>query len=215
VVLLRRLVVAVLTAISQPRMEPDRLPCQFVESVCRTGQPEFRKLPENTRNWFKHKAMLMYWLEFGPCYLAQPAGVEERLQTWWEGKKEITPPQGRNVSAELVEQVDFKAGKLAPSMVDRAIAFRGPANRMVKTSGAAMSMLPARVAEHKRPTERYQQKAMTDCQARAPRRNCSASLLPCDALKREQGKIYRPSTRGTLVASEGVQGEFLPRRSDE
>jgi len=49
--------------------------------------------------------------------------VEERLQTWWEGKKEITPPQVRNVSAELFKQVDFNAEKLAPSMVDKAIAF--------------------------------------------------------------------------------------------
>ena len=65
----------------------------------------------------------MHWLEFGPRYLARASRAEERLQIWWEGKKEITPPQARNVSAELVEQVDLNAEKLAPSMVDREIAF--------------------------------------------------------------------------------------------
>ena len=67
-------VLAVFTAISQ-LIESDRLSCQFVESVCRTCQSEFRKLPENIRwNPFKHKAMRMHWFESGSCYLAQLAG---------------------------------------------------------------------------------------------------------------------------------------------
>jgi len=90
--------------------------------------------------------------------------VEERLQTWSEGKKEIIPPQARNVS---VEQVDFNAEKLAPSMVDRAIAFEAqPYDSGEDTRGRHVDAT-GEGGGARRPTERNQQKATTDCQPSA------------------------------------------------
>jgi len=48
-------------------MEPDRLSCQFDESVWETCQSEFRKLPANTRsNPFRHKRWLFTGLNSVP-----------------------------------------------------------------------------------------------------------------------------------------------------
>src|SRR5215472_9032547 len=90
-------------------MEPDRLSCQFVESPCRTCQPKFRKLPESTRNSFKHKEMLMHWLEFGPCYLAQPTG-----------RRNACKPGGREGKRLLLQ----RPGTCLPSLSSRSISMQ-------------------------------------------------------------------------------------------
>ena len=91
------------------------------------------------------QAMLIHWLEFGPCYLAQPAGWRNACKPGRRERKRLflhrpgTCLSSRSISMQRSWHLRWWTGQ-SPSRPSHTTA--------VKTQGAAMSMPLARVAEH-------------------------------------------------------------------